>query len=811
MRKYILYIVHGNFLNSLTFGKAFTGAWRGLARKSFATACLFLFFLCPSVESKHIIGGDLNYECVSQTATTVRLRFEMVLYRDQRDPEGADCDLDALFGVWTGSEGNWIYAGKTAPLSPQQGFLNELLNPPCADAGAGTSANIPPNEQCVYRFEIDLPKIDENYLIAYQRCCRNEAISNVVDPGGFGAVFSIELTPEALLTCNNSPKFNPYETAIFCTNQQLIIDNNAPDMDGDSVHYAFCFPVSAGGRNSMDQFSCTYVKPDPEICGPQEFIDVEFRSPTFSFSRPVLGNPDLALNRNTGLLAGNPNILGEYVMAVCAEEYRDGILLTKMRRDLQVIITDCTPKDALLSVSPEDEPFVLNTGPGGTLPGDPNRPLDDIFIVRVCGETNVKFDLENVSEPYRNESFLWFFDLGDKIITSDKQSPEIDFPGIGEYNGFMVIDPESPPCSDTAFVEVKILPTVASVFELKFDDCKAGAIAFQDQSNTKPSNADNSIVGWKWIFGDGDTSLLRNTSHFYSSPGTKTVTLEVSDNNGCVNTSSQTFDWFPVPEPRVAPDGFLGCSPQTFQFENLSTPLDDNYTVTWDFGDGSEGPERFELHPNHTYLEPGQYDVTLRIESPIAGCVESKKFKDLIQVLQGFDADFDMNPEDPNIIGQRVALTNRSDPGAINFAWDFAGSDISYAENPTFIVSDTGHHVVTLHASWENGCSAQATKEFDIIPCIEVRFPNAFTPNGDGRNEVFKGLIFGLSAVNFRLAIYDRWGKLIFETDDPQTGWNGQYLNSGENLPPGVYMYRVDFSNPECESRPKPGFATLLR
>jgi gliding motility-associated-like protein len=773
--------------------------------------CLLVISFLGDVEAKHIIGGDMSYTCVGETLTSVTLRFQLILYRDQRDPEGADCDDDAEFGIWQGQEGAWSYIGKSNPQPFQQAILNELLNPPCADAGGGTSAGIIPNEQCIYTFELTLDKIDQNYLIAYQRCCRNNAISNVVSPGDFGAVFSIEITPEAIEACNNSPLFNDYKTSIFCTNIPLEIDNNAPDVDGDSVVYSFCVPISAGGTNSRDINSCGYVKPNPEICGPERFREVQFIAPTFSFDVPLNGRPNLSLDTETGFLSGIPAGLGEYVMAICAEEYRDGVLLTKIRRDLQVIITDCTPKDAKLSVSPDDEPFVLNTGPNGELPGDPNKPLDDIFIVRVCGQTSVEFDINNRSTPYLSESFQWFFDLGDEIVTSDESRPEIDFPGIGTYQGFMVIDPDSPPCSDTARVEVSILPTVEAQFNLMFDDCRAGEIVFTDNSRTLPADATNQITAWEWDFGDGTTSKLREPTHFYDTPGKKTITLNVFDDNGCNNEFVEVIDWFPVPIPRIAPSGFLGCSPQSFFFENLSSPIDSNYSVEWDFGDGTQGPERFDLNPTHTYTDPGDYDVSLRIISPVLGCEESKTFKNLIEVLQGFEASFDMNPSEPKFIGERINFTNTSDLGALNYVWDFGGRGTSFAENPSFVIADTGRFEITLTASWENGCSNTFSREFEIVPCIETRFPNAFTPNGDGRNESFKGVIFGVAIENFDLSIYDRWGKLVFQTSDPDEGWNGRLNNTGANLPPGVYMYKVDFDNPFCDQEPQPGFATLIR
>ena len=768
---------------------------------------LFVIFGNRQLQAKHIVGGEMNYECVFQTATQITLKVQIVVYRDQRDPEGALCD-DSQVGVWRGSGDNWQFVTATLARNPEAGSTVESpRNPPCADAGSGTVQTQLANERCVYEYEITLDKIDENYLMAYQRCCRNAAISNIVNPESFGAVFSIELTPAALDVCNNSPKYNPYRTSIFCANQSMDIDNGAPDMDGDSVVYEWCIPISAGGMDGNNVNSCNFVKPNPELCGPSEFRELIFRGPQFSFDVPLLGAPNLSLDSDNGLLSGVPVTVGEYVMGICANEYRDGVLLSQMRRDIQVVITDCTPADALLSVSPEDEPFILGTGENGEVPTGTDS-LENVFIVRSCGDTEVEFDLGN--DSYDVESYYWYFNLGNEIFESDEETPNINFPGTGIYNGFLVADPEFPPCADTAEVKVFILPTVSPEFEIEFDNCRAGDIVFEDFSRTQPDDADNVITDWVWDFGDGDSSFVPNPVHRYATPGRKTISLRVFDDNGCNNEFVQTIDWFPVPEPRLRPDGFLGCSPQTFNFENLSTPLDTTYRVEWDFGDGTEGPERFEINPSHTYTEPGSYDVSLRIISPTPGCEESKTFRDLIEVLEGFEASFDISPSQPRYVGEQVRLTNTSDPGITNFVWEF-GDEVSFLENPSFIVSDTGVINVKLTATWENGCSDTASLDFSILPCLEVRFPNAFTPNGDGRNEEFKGLVFGLAPENFRLSIYDRWGKLIFETNDPNEGWNGRHQNNGANLPPGVYMYTVGFSNPVCDQAPKPGFATLVR
>ena len=95
----------------------------------------------------------------------------------------------------------------------------------------------------------------------------------------------------------------------------------------------------------------------------------------------------------------------------------------------------------------------------------------------------------------------------------------------------------------------------------------------------------------------------------------------------------------------------------------------------------------------------------------------------------------------------------------------------------------------------------------------EVRYflPNAFTPNSDSTNDTYKGVGIMEGATNFRMTIWNRWGELIFESSDPENGWNGRKFNTGKESPSGVYIVMVTFSGPRGEDFELKGFATLLR
>lgn len=735
------------------------------------------------------------YECrsIDTISNTVEMHFEFQMYRDGRDATGADFDgaagsnrPGAEFGVFRRVGSQWVYVKKTVP---QQLMLRERVEPnepPCLIAPPGIFV-----ERGVYSFDIELDIIDSDYMIAYQRCCRSESISNLVTPGDFGAVFAIELTPAALRTCNNSPVFNEFPPLVICAGFELEYDHSASDIEGDSITYGLCTPLSAGGNpppnQNIPRSDCELsVVPDPAFCGPNEFDPVQFRLPTFNNFEPLAGNPAVGIDPVTGLISGVPNIIGEHVMAVCANEYRDGVLLSTIRRDFQFIVSNCEKAvDARIAS---------------------DRTLSDSeFEVISCGDFNVRFTNQSVRLQDIQE-YAWEFDVDGDLITSSQKDPTIEFPGPGVYNAKMIVNPGISNCTDSAFLTVRVFPDLEADFEFVYDTCVFGPTTFTDLSTT---DADF-ITDRRWNFGDGVQVDGLNPVHFYRVAGEYEIELEIEDNNGCTDTERQPIIYAPAPNAIIVePSVFIGCEPAEVFFDNLSEPINDTYDVTWDFGDGSEGNDRFELNPTHIYEEDGTYDVSVTIVSPI-GCESSRSFDSFIQVQKGPDADFRFAPEEPTIFQNEVFFTNLT-TGAIGYFWDFDGDGVSFDISPSFEFRDTGRHVVTLQATSSNGCLDTVSQVVDVIPLADVFFPNAFTPNNNGRNEVFRG-VGNVNLINdYSMNIYDRWGKVVFATNDPNEGWNGRLQNSGELLPMGVYMYLASYRVPRGDMKERRGFATLVR
>jgi len=128
------------------------------------------------------------------------------------------------------------------------------------------------------------------------------------------------------------------------------------------------------------------------------------------------------------------------------------------------------------------------------------------------------------------------------------------------------------------------------------------------------------------------------------------------------------------------------------------------------------------------------------------------------------------------------------------------------SHEPTFQPTESG--VLTLVAYDENGCRSADQVEVFIVDC-SVHIPNIFTPNGDGKNDTWTALTG--EPLYYRIVVYNRWGRIVFESNSMQNAWDGYNYKSGEPCSEGVYYYIVRLDNYEGMPIEETGTITLMR
>ncbi len=265
-----------------------------------------------------------------------------------------------------------------------------------------------------------------------------------------------------------------------------------------------------------------------------------------------------------------------------------------------------------------------------------------------------------------------------------------------------------------------------------------------------------------------------------------------------------TVNPLPVISFTVEPDS--GCHPLTVKFTNTTDPVYLDGNCQWDLGDGTSGLNASDTLV-HEYTEPGWYNVMLEVTTP-QGCTDHFTLQGAVLVDPAPTADFIWTPGIGTLEDSDLLFT-AEDPHAIAFDWDFYGVDSSAERQVShgFPHIFSGEYEVCLHVADRYGCVDSLCQTVTVtIPLLYV--PNTFTPDGNGFNEVFLPIASGMVAEDHELMIFDRWGKLVFNSTDPSEGWNGAMNNSGEVLPSGVYNWRL-VERPAGSSDKKDWFGTV--
>ncbi|HEY1040264.1 MAG TPA: PKD domain-containing protein, partial [Bacteroidia bacterium] len=306
------------------------------------------------------------------------------------------------------------------------------------------------------------------------------------------------------------------------------------------------------------------------------------------------------------------------------------------------------------------------------------------------------------------------------------------------------------------------------------------------------------MLSWAWNFGDTDTSIAQNPVHTYIGAGTYTVSMIGTASNGCKDTVTKTINVNVLPIPEFTHD--IACQGNETQFSNQSIITQGNI-VGWQYNFGDQTSNSNLQNPTHIFMGTGFYPVTLQVTSD-KGCVATVIHN--INVLPKPDALFSIS-SNPALSGENITFNDVSLGLPVSWYWNFGDSTAANTQNPGHIYADGGLYNVTLTVADANGCKDSTTREL-LIALLPV-LPTAFTPNGDGENDVF--YVRGGPFKNILFKVYNNWGELIFTTTDQKEGWDGRFKDVEQ--PMSVYVWYVEVEVADGRIFKKSGDVTLIR
>lgn len=406
----------------------------------------------------------------------------------------------------------------------------------------------------------------------------------------------------------------------------------------------------------------------------------------------------------------------------------------------------------------------------------------------------------------KGKRFYWNFGDNSPIVSTTTFDVSHTYNAVGVYT-VMLIAEDSSTCNirDTAYKVIKAGNNEVNPNFLaqKLLPCESLTMQY---TNTSVATAGNfGPKSFYWDYGDGsprDTAAFSPPRvHTYAQPGVYTVKLFVQDTTFCNSPDSieKTIRISPLVKASFNTQR-AGCAPYTAVFENTSLAGTD---FIWDFGDNSSSTQ---VNPTHVYNIPGTYNVRLiALDTNTCNKADTSAYF-TITVVPKPTASFTWAPNPPRE-NTPVRFTNLSSPDATRFLWNFGDGESSAERNPVHQYNSTGRFTAELIAYNELDCPDTFRLAVDviIIPLLDV--PNAFTPGRFGENGFITVKGFGIGKMDWR--IYNRWGQLIFQSNNRKSGWDGTF--KGKLQPMDVYAYTLDVEFTDGKKLRRTGDITLIR
>jgi gliding motility-associated-like protein len=404
--------------------------------------------------------------------------------------------------------------------------------------------------------------------------------------------------------------------------------------------------------------------------------------------------------------------------------------------------------------------------------------------------------------------YIWDFDDGTPPVTTTTPFSSHVFlnPGVYRVSLTAINDTMCVPI-DVVYQTINVgINRVTPQFSVtKLPPCDNFTMRFENLS-VAPVGPPFGSNTFTWDFGDNSPKVKSGpnpVSHTFPAEGVYNVKLTIEDTAYCNApvTLSQVVRISKNVKADFSMTPDTACTPLTYEFKNFSF---NGQTFEWDFGDGTTFTEF--APPLKTYATIGTYQVKLKVRDPnTCNLIDSITKTLVVELINPPQASFTYSPN-PSEENTPTLFTNTS-TDAVRYKWEFGDGRQSTQKNPQYQYVGSAINKVCLTAYNILGCF---TKKCDTVVSKVVNYfdvPNAFTPNGDGKNDKVAVRGFGIVKMDFK--IFNRWGQLVFRSTDPLQGWDGYF--QGRLQPMDVYGYTLEIETYDGQGFSKKGDITLLR
>ena len=292
---------------------------------------LLTFFVAGISNASHLVGGFLTYEWLGTNGTNTQYRVTLFVYRDcAKDGTNEEVPFDDDLNLCVYKGDKKIHTTYVIKLLAKK-KVQPVGNTNCPEIASACL------EQGIYESTISLPNSNTGYHLKWERCCRNTQnnLRNQFGEAYQGQTYYGFIPPTNIK--NSSPYFQDIPVPFICRNDTITIRNRALDPDGDSLSYKLVRPWQGADMNNPTLPTCPSTMTTP-------FAEVDYNT-GYSATKPF-GNAGIAsIDAFNGLTTYMSTIAGRFAVAIEVTEWRNGVAISTVRLDLQILVINCSPNN----------------------------------------------------------------------------------------------------------------------------------------------------------------------------------------------------------------------------------------------------------------------------------------------------------------------------------------------------------------------------------------------------------------------------------------------------------------------------------